>query len=113
MLSPLRLRTAWKQASMIQRSYKAATQLPDLTKVNYCTIGKICDFCYRHKFIGKQDRYQVKRGDYAQVTDADVGFFQSILENCRVLLDESDTQSYNIDFMKSVRGRVYKCLIAS
>lgn len=48
----------------------------------------------------------MKRGDYAQVTDADVGFFQSILENSRVLLDESDTQSYNIDFMKSVRGRV-------
>ncbi|XP_037041419.1 D-2-hydroxyglutarate dehydrogenase, mitochondrial isoform X2 [Bradysia coprophila] len=83
MLSSLRVRNiVWKQASLIKRSYNASAQLPDLTK----------------------DRYQVKRGDYSQVTDADVGFFQSILENSRVLLDESDTQSYNIDFMKSVRG---------
>lgn len=48
----------------------------------------------------------MNRGKYSQVTDADVGFFQSTLENSRVLLDESDTQSYNIDFMKSVRGKL-------
>ncbi len=49
----------------------------------------------------------MKRGAFSQVTDADIGHFQSILENCRVLLDESDTQSYNIDFMKSVRGATF------
>lgn len=48
----------------------------------------------------------MKRGDFSQVTDADIGQFQSILGNSRVLLDENDTQSYNIDFMKSVRGKL-------
>lgn len=48
----------------------------------------------------------MKRGNFSQVTDTDVAHFQSILENSRVLLDESDTQSYNIDFMKSVRGNL-------
>ncbi|KAJ6636532.1 D-2-hydroxyglutarate dehydrogenase, mitochondrial [Pseudolycoriella hygida] len=82
MLSSIKLRPClWKQSQILKRSYAWAT-LPDFTK----------------------DRYQVTRGDFSQVTDADIGQFQSILKNSRVLLDDNDTQAYNIDTMKSVRG---------
>lgn len=51
-----------------------------------------------------QDRYDVKRGSFSEVTDKDVAHFESIFgnESARIVTDESE--KYNIDFMRSVRG---------
>lgn len=104
MLASMKVRTLlWKQAHVIKRSYKASAKIPDLTKVPSMNLIKSGIFLIIRLSI--QDRYQVKRGDFSKVTDVDIGQFQSILENSRVLLDENDIQSYNIDFMKSVRGK--------
>lgn len=106
MLPSIKVRTfLWKQVHVIKRPYQAAAKIPDLTKVGQWNLKKKIIIFSLTVQIYNQDRYQVKRGDFSQVTDADVGHFQSMLENSRVLLDETDTQSYNIDFMKSVRGK--------
>ncbi|KAJ6634303.1 D-2-hydroxyglutarate dehydrogenase, mitochondrial, partial [Pseudolycoriella hygida] len=82
MLSATKLRSfLWMQSQILKRSY-AVENIPDLTK----------------------DRYQVTRGNFSQVTDGDIGQFQTILQNSRVLLDDNDTQAYNIDILKTVRG---------
>lgn len=73
-----------KQLKIINRvSTRAfsATELPQFTK----------------------DRYPVKRGNYNALTDHDISHFESILEKHRVLTG-SDTDMYNIDWIKSVRG---------
>lgn len=104
MFPSLKARTfLWKNVHAIKRSYQASAKIPDLTKViiNY---SMFLQNVFYFVSIHIQDRYQVTRGNYSQVTDTDVKQFQSILDNSRVLLDEDETQSYNIDFMKSVRG---------
>lgn len=50
-------------------------------------------------------RYKTRRGPYAMVTDADVRFFDSLLGSNRLITDPDECESYNIDFMKSVRGK--------
>lgn len=45
----------------------------------------------------------MKRGNFAEITDKDVSQFESILDKNRVLTGD-DTQGYNIDWMRSVRG---------
>lgn len=50
-----------------------------------------------------KDRYPVKRGNYNAINDHDISHFESILEKHRVLTG-SDTEMYNIDWIKSVRG---------
>lgn len=55
-------------------------------------------------FFVHQDRYSVQRGQYAEVTDSDVAYFESILGSNHVITDHIETQSYNIDFLGSVRG---------
>lgn len=55
-----------------------------------------------------QDRYPVKRGDFSQITDSDVKHFESILGgSSRVINRLADAEVYNIDFMGSVRGKIY------
>ena len=46
----------------------------------------------------------VKRGNYAQLTDKHVQQFQRILPKERVITDNSDVQSYNVDWLRMVRG---------
>lgn len=66
--------------SCLLRSHK----LPELTKVRYPHI---------------------KRGKYAEITQADINFFRGILhEDSQVLTDEDDLLKYNTDWMGTVRG---------
>ncbi|XP_067006180.2 D-2-hydroxyglutarate dehydrogenase, mitochondrial isoform X2 [Anabrus simplex] len=46
----------------------------------------------------------VKRGNYAVLSDQHVQYFENILGKDRVITDESEVQSYNVDWMKMVRG---------
>lgn len=51
-----------------------------------------------------KDRYPVKRGNFATITDADVKHFESLLGTNRVITDASDIQPNNVDFLRAVRG---------
>lgn len=51
-----------------------------------------------------QNRYPVKRGNFAELSEKDVSQFESMLDKNRVLTSDDDTQGYNIDWMRSVRG---------
>lgn len=68
------------------------------------------NFVYHHLFIiskstqQKQDRYAVKRGSFAELTDKDLAFFESILSSSRCITDENDIEANNIDFLGAVRG---------
>lgn len=47
----------------------------------------------------------MKRGAYAEITDADVTHFERLLGgSSRVITDESEAQGHNVDFLGSVRG---------
>jgi FAD/FMN-containing dehydrogenase len=50
-----------------------------------------------------KDRYAIKRGGYASLSEADISKFESILEKHRVLTGD-ETQGFNIDWIGSVRG---------
>ena len=47
----------------------------------------------------------LKRGNYAKLSNKNVQFFQQFLEPHQVLTEFSDLVRYNIDWMKSVRGK--------
>ena len=48
----------------------------------------------------------VKRGDYAQLIDSDLAYFERhLLDPGQVLTDETDTAAYNVDWMNSYRGK--------
>lgn len=52
-----------------------------------------------------KDRYpNIKRGNYAVLTQDHLQYFVDLLGRNRVLNDPSDCETYNIDFIKSVRG---------
>ncbi|XP_055846275.1 D-2-hydroxyglutarate dehydrogenase, mitochondrial isoform X1 [Episyrphus balteatus] len=51
-----------------------------------------------------QERHNVKRGNYAVLTDKDVGFFESVVGSNHTVKEKDELQSYNVDFLRSVRG---------
>ncbi|XP_071450975.1 D-2-hydroxyglutarate dehydrogenase, mitochondrial isoform X2 [Hetaerina americana] len=52
-----------------------------------------------------QIRYSnLKRGNYTSLADKHVSFFESLLSKTRVLTDKSDVESYNVDWLKTMRG---------
>jgi D-2-hydroxyglutarate dehydrogenase len=53
--------------------------------------------------LPSQDRYPIKRGHYAELTEKDIATFESILDKNRVLTGD-DASGYNVDWMRSVRG---------
>jgi len=53
----------------------------------------------------------ISRGVYASLTDADVEFFKTFLNNPgQVLTEEDDLISYNVDWMGNYRGSGGICL---
>ncbi|CAO1421788.1 unnamed protein product [Diamesa hyperborea] len=66
-----------------RRTWMTSTKIPELTK----------------------DRYPATiRGKYAEPNDGDVRVFEGILDKQRVIVGADETQGYNIDFLRSVRG---------
>jgi hypothetical protein len=55
-------------------------------------------------------RYSVKRGSYSTLQDRDVVFFENLLDKTRVVTDPFDLEKYNVDWLKSVRGRSHCAL---
>jgi len=55
------------------------------------------------------ERYPIQRGDYAEITDADIAFFRSVLGESDVLVADdsngSGLEAFNIDWLATVRGR--------
>lgn len=68
---------------LLKRFYNAGNNIPDFTKNRYPST---------------------KRGKFSNISDVDIQKFQSILTPARVVLDSEETQSYNIDFLRSCRG---------
>ncbi|CAI9603662.1 unnamed protein product [Staurois parvus] len=50
------------------------------------------------------ERYSVSRLPFSEVSAEDIGHFQKLIPG-RVITDESDLRSHNIDWLKTVRGR--------
>ncbi|XP_050584117.1 D-2-hydroxyglutarate dehydrogenase, mitochondrial isoform X3 [Bombus affinis] len=50
------------------------------------------------------DRYKVKRGPYANISNDHVAFFNELLGRNRVITDAEECEGYNIDYSKIVRG---------
>lgn len=84
-----------------QRGMATSTKVPDLTKVSKACLKFNCD--QNKSLLLLEDRYPIKRGKFADLTDKDVAQFESILDKNRVLCGD-DTQGYNVDWMRSVRG---------
>lgn len=55
------------------------------------------------------ERYPIKRGDFAEVTEDDITFFKSVLPEADVLLaDDAEgggLEAFNVDWLSTVRGR--------
>ncbi|XP_066261640.1 D-2-hydroxyglutarate dehydrogenase, mitochondrial [Euwallacea similis] len=51
-----------------------------------------------------KDRYPVERGNFAFLDSNHLNFFKSVLGAQRMLTDPADCESFNIDWIKSVRG---------
>ncbi|XP_028148779.1 D-2-hydroxyglutarate dehydrogenase, mitochondrial [Diabrotica virgifera virgifera] len=52
-----------------------------------------------------KDRYpHVKRGEYANLDQQHVGFFKDLLGLNRVITDSEECESFNVDWIKGVRG---------
>lgn len=49
-------------------------------------------------------RYKVTRGPYATVTNSHLRFFEDLLGKDRLLTDPDECESYNVDWVKMVRG---------
>uniref|UniRef100_A0ABD2XE31 D-2-hydroxyglutarate dehydrogenase, mitochondrial n=1 Tax=Trichogramma kaykai TaxID=54128 RepID=A0ABD2XE31_9HYME len=49
-------------------------------------------------------RYKVERGPYAELGQRDESFFRSLLGEDRVITEPDECDSYNIDWLRSVRG---------
>lgn len=64
------------------RTWIKSTKIPDLTK----------------------DRYKVTRGAFSELQESDIINFERILSPSQVITSPEDTQPYNIDFLRSVRG---------
>lgn len=60
-------------------------------------------FYSKLNFLTK-DRYNVKRGDYGDITDKHVQQFERILGANGVLTNPDDVEAYNVDWLKIVRG---------
>ncbi|XP_033363227.1 D-2-hydroxyglutarate dehydrogenase, mitochondrial isoform X3 [Bombus vosnesenskii] len=50
------------------------------------------------------DRYKMKRGPYANISNDHVSFFNELLGRNRVITDAEECEGYNIDYSKIVRG---------
>ncbi|XP_034235373.1 D-2-hydroxyglutarate dehydrogenase, mitochondrial-like [Thrips palmi] len=53
--------------------------------------------------LGK-DTYNIKRGNFASLTDKDLNVFEGIVGKSRMLTNVSEVKPYNIDWVHSVRG---------
>ncbi|KAM3962825.1 D-2-hydroxyglutarate dehydrogenase, mitochondrial-like [Aphomia sociella] len=51
------------------------------------------------------DKYNVKRKTFASLQAKDIDYFKSILDEERVLTEESDVLPFNIDWIKNCRGQ--------
>ncbi|KAF3429149.1 hypothetical protein E2986_05180 [Frieseomelitta varia] len=51
------------------------------------------------------DRYNVKRGAYASISNDHVAFFNELLGRNRVIVDAEECEGYNIDYANIVRGK--------
>lgn len=58
-----------------------------------------------------QEKYNVKRKDFSTVQANDVNYFKSVLGEDRVLTEEDDVLSFNIDWIRNCRGCILRTLI--
>lgn len=50
-------------------------------------------------------RYQIDRGAYAALSNTHVSFFENLLGKNRTITDVDGCDAYNIDWIKTVRGK--------
>lgn len=50
-------------------------------------------------------RYKIERGPYATISQANIDFFNQLLDTNRVISDPAEAEGYNIDFARTVRGK--------
>lgn len=53
-----------------------------------------------------KDRYpEAKRGSFSVLQDKDVQYFESLLEKSQVITEADEVESYNNDWLHTVRGK--------
>ncbi|XP_076244604.1 D-2-hydroxyglutaric acid dehydrogenase [Calliopsis andreniformis] len=62
-------------------------------------------FSANAKFAFTSDKYNVQRGPYARISSEHVAFFNDLLDRNRVISDLEECESYNIDYLKILRGK--------
>lgn len=53
---------------------------------------------------------EIIRGNYSRLTEDDLSVFRNILTTNRCVSDPADVESYNVDWMKSYRGKL-RCFL--
>ena len=51
------------------------------------------------------NRYKIERGSYAKLTDTHKSFFEELLGRNRVISNSEECEGYNVDWLKTVRGK--------
>ena len=55
-------------------------------------------------------RYKVERGPYARISDAHAAHFEGLLGSTRVITEPDECDSYNIDWLRIVKGGWFQCV---
>lgn len=84
-------------------TYQIRKYVKTMQKINY-TQRIVCSRGVHDIPDLTKDRYHVKRGNFNNLTKDHVNFFKSVLGDSRVLTEESDVASYNVDWLRTVRG---------
>lgn len=54
--------------------------------------------------VSFQEKFSIKRKDFATLQSTDISYFTSILSEDRVVTDESEILPFNIDWFNQCRG---------
>lgn len=65
-------------------------------------------FCliFKSNLINKhyQNNYNIQRGNYNSLDESHISYFRNLLGDDRLVMDLSDLEKYNIDWMNHLRG---------
>lgn len=104
------------------RKYQLQKKTTDASKKNQCVPsilwgishlakrGLHATLLYLQEVMLTSERYGVQRLPFAHVSNSDVSFFEHLMPG-RVITELDELKPYNVDWLKSVRGKVFYHLL--